>query len=346
MQGLIINTVLNLIRSIQKNISLILPFLAFTLFTCPLNADEEAPPLPLPLVAIAQIVQHVSLDEEREGFIAALKDAGYVDGKTIKIIYENAQGNMSTASLIASSLASRKPTVAVAISTPSAQTLLKPMMDQQVPLVFTAVTDPLEAKLITSLEERPEAVTGVSDALMVGPQLDLIQKLVPSVKNIGIVYNSGETNSVRAVQQLKAEASSRGLTLVLATADKSSEVIPATTKLIENVDAIYIPNDNTAVAAMESIVTIGKKYKMPIFAGDAGSVERGALAAQAYDRGALGRKAGVLVIKILKGEKAGGLIVETTHPLVLMINLKSAQEMGVTISDEIKNQAKIIGDRT
>jgi putative ABC transport system substrate-binding protein len=342
MQGLIISTALTPTRSIQKNISLILPFLTFPLFTYSLNADESSPAL----IVISQIVQHVSLDQEREGILNALNDAGYVDGKTIKIIYENAQGNMSTANLIASSFASRKPTVAIAISTPSAQTLLKPMIDQQIPLVFTAVTDPIEAKLITRLEKRSEAVTGVSDALLVGSQMDLIQKLIPSVKNIGIIYNAGETNSVKAVQQLKAEAASRGLTLTLATADKSSEVISAATKLVSNVDAIYVPNDNTAVAAMESIVTLGKKYKVPIFAGDAGSVERGAVAAQAYDRVTLGRKAGTLAVKILKGEKAGDLIVETKHFLVLMINLKSAQAMGVTIPGEIKNQAKIIGDRT
>jgi len=293
---------------------------------------------------ISQIVQHISLDQEREGIIAALKEAGYVDNETIKIIYENAQGNMATANLIASSFASRKPAVAVAISTPSAQTLLQPMKSQQVPLVFTAVTDPLGAKLVTTLGKRPEAVTGVSDALMAGSQLDLIQKLIPSVKNIGIVYSAGEINSVKAVEQLQAEAVSRGLTLVLATVDKSSDIIPATTKLIaDKVDAIYIPNDNTAVAAMESIVTLGKKYKMPIFAGDAGSVERGALAAQAYDREVLGRKAGALIVQLLKGEKAGDLVIETNHPLALMINLKSAQDMGVLIPDNIKSQAKIIG---
>lgn len=346
MQGLIINTALTLTRSIQKNISLILSLFIFSLFVCPILADEPSKP-PIPVVVISQIVQHVSLDQERKGMIDALEAAGYIDGKTIKIIYENAQGNLSTANLIASGFTSRKPAVAIAISTPSAQTLLKPMAVQGVPLVFTAVTDPLEAKLVTRLEARPEAVTGVSDALIAGPQLDLIQKLIPSAKNIGIVYNSGEANSVKAIRQLKEEAENRGLTLVLTTADKSSAVIPATTKLIgDKVDAIYIPNDNTVVAAMESIVALGKKYKMPIFAGDAGSVERGALAAQAYDRTALGWEAGALVVKILHGEKASDLSIETDHPLVLMINLKSANEMGVTIPDEIKSKAIIMGDRT
>lgn len=345
MQNLLINTALTLIHSIQKNIFLILSLFVFSLFSCSLKAADPKPSA-VPVVVISQIVQHISLDQEREGIIAVLKEAGYINGETIKIIYENAQGNMATANLIASSFTSRKPAVAVAISTPSAQTLLKPLKDQQVPLVFTAVTDPLGAKLVTTLGQRPEAVTGVSDALMAGPQLDLIQKLMPSVKNIGVVYSAGETNSVKAVEQLQAEAANRGLTLVLATADKSSDVIPATTKLIgHKIDAIYIPNDNTAVAAMESIVTLGKKYKVPIFAGDAGSVERGALAAQAYDRKVLGRKAGALVVKILKGEKAGDLVVETNHPLALMINLKSSQEMGVSIPDAIKSEAKIIGDQ-
>lgn len=343
MQGLIIKTVSHLIPSIQKKIS---SFLLFSLFlSCSLKA-VPAENSSLPVVVISQIVQHIALDQERQGIFEALEEAGYVDGKTIKIIYENAQGNMATAGLIATHFAGLTPTVAVAISTPTAQTLVKPMQDQQVPLVFTAVTDPIEAKLVTNLKERPESVTGVSNALLAKPQLDLIQKILPSVQNIGILYNPGEANSVKAVQHLKTEAEHRGLTLTLVTANTSSEVIPAATQLIDKVDALYIPNDNTAVAAMESIVTLGKKFKVPAFAGDGGSVEKGALAAQAYDRKILGRAAGSLVVKILKGEKASDLSVETKHPLVLMINLKTAQEMGVTLSDELKSQAKIIGDRT
>lgn len=345
MQGLIIKTVLNPIRRVRKNISLILLSLVSFLFFSPLHADEHSN-APLPLVVISQIVQHSSLDQEYNGIIAALKEAGYIDGKTIKILYQIAQGNIATSSLIANNFASQKPTVAIGISTPSAQSLINPMKDQKVPLVFTAVTDPLGDKLVTSLDARPEAVTGVSDALLPGPQIDLIQKLVPSVKNIGIVYNPGETNSTKAVQGLKEEAAQRGLTLVLATADKSSDIISATTKLVGKVDAIYVPNDNTAVASMDSIVTLAKKFKIPVFAGDSGSVERGALAAQAYERVTLGREAGALVVKILKGQKAGDLVIETDHPLVLMINLKSAQDMGVTIPEDIRNQAKIMGEKS
>jgi putative ABC transport system substrate-binding protein len=345
MQGLIINTVLNPIRLIQKNISLLLTFLvlSFTLHPC---SSAVSPESSLPVVAITQIVQHGSLDAEYRGIIDALKQAGYVDGETIKIVYQNAHGNLATASLIASNFASQKPAVAVAISTPSAQSLINPLKEQGVPLVFTAVTDPMGAKLVTSLQGRSEAVTGVSDALLPGPQLELIQKLAPNAKVIGIVYNPGEPNSVRAVRQFQEEASTREITLVMAAADKSSEVISATNRLIGKVDAIYIPNDNTAVASIESIVTIGKKFKIPVFAGDAGSVERGALAAQAYDRVTLGNEAGALVVKILQGEKAGDLTIETDHPLVLMINLESAKEMGITIPDDLMNKAKIMGEKS
>jgi putative ABC transport system substrate-binding protein len=346
MQSLLVNTSLNTSQLIKKNISIILSFFAFSLFSWSLQADEPSK-LSLPVVVvITQIVQHASLDQEYQGILAALKDAGYEDGKTMQLVFANAQGSLQTAGLIADKFASLHPTVAVAISTPSAQTLGNKLKDQKIPLVFTAVTDPLDAKLVTTLGKRPEAVTGVSDALLPGPQLELIQKLIPQVKTIGIVYNPGETNSTEAVQQLLEEAKKRGLSLVLATADKSSEVITSTNKLIGKVDAIYIPNDNTAVSSIEIIVSIGKKHKIPVFAGDVGSIERGAVAAQAYDRLTLGREAGGLVAKILKGEKAGDLIIAKEHPLVLMINLKSAQEMGVTIPEDMKGKAKLLGEKS
>lgn len=347
MHSLLNTTVLNSIYLIQKNISRILPFFLLPWLMSPIQADTSSP---LPVVVISQIVQHVSLDQEREGLIAALQEAGYEDGKTITLLYKNAQGSITTASQIASYFASQKPVVAVAISTPSAQTLIKPMVALQVPVVFTAVTDPLGAKLITTLDPRPEAVTGVSDALPVHSQLALIQKVLPTVKTIGIVYNAGETNSVESVRQLQEEAEKMGLTLVHSTASKSSDVIPAVEKLLKTVDAFYIPTDNTAVAAMESIVNLVKKFnkdqdvKRPVFAGDAGSVERGAIAAYAYDRKALGREAGNLVVRILKGQKAGDLPVATHHPLVLMVNLRSAEEMGITLPPDLVKEAKDLGE--
>ena len=326
---------------IKKNLANLIS--AF-LFICPLQAAGS--PSSLPVVVIGQIVPHTSLDQEREGLIASLAEAGYRDGETMTLIYQNAQGSMPTAVQIASSFAGKNPTVAVAISTPSAQTLLKPMADRQVPLVFTAVTDAIDAGIVSSLDQRPENVTGVSDALPMRPQLDMIKQLVPNLQTLGIIYNDSESNSVKAVKQLQAEAVKMGITLDPVTAGTSIAVVAAATKLAgKKIDAIFIPNDNTAVAAMKGIVSVGKEFKIPVFAGDAGSVEQGAIAAQAYNRTALGYKAGNLVAKILQGARAGDLKIETGHPLVLMVNPKSAQDMGVFIPDDIlkQEQVQIIG---
>jgi putative ABC transport system substrate-binding protein len=296
-------------------------------------------------VAITQIVQHNSLDEEYKGILAALEEAGYEDGKTIKIVFENAQGDLKTANLIANKFEGLKPKAIVAISTPSARALLNVSKKAEIPLVFTAVTDP-EAILGTPMDKRDDPITGISDALLAGPQVDLICKIIPEVKSIGVVYNPGEPNSVKAIQQFKAAADERGIIVHDATADKSSDIITATTGLVGHVDAIYVPNDNTAVSTIEAIVSIGKNNKIPVFAGDIGSVERGAIAAQAYDRIALGREAGQLVVKILQGQKAGDLKIGRDHPLILMINPKSAQAMGVTIPKDLMGKAKIIGDKS
>lgn len=338
------STVPPVIHIIQKNLYLLFTLLAFSLFIHASYAEVSQQP-PLPIVAITQIVQHNSLDEEYKGILSALKEAGYEDGNTIRIVFENAQGDLKTANLIANKFASLKPKVTIAISTPSAQSLLRVLKKDEIPLVFTAVTDP-EATLGTPLDKRDEPITGISDALSPGPQLDLIQKLIPGVKKIGVIYNPGEPNSVKAVRELNVEASKRGLTLHEATADKSSDIMTAINGLIQKVQAIYIPNDNTAVSSIEAIVTVGKNAKVPIFAGDVGSVERGALAAQAYDRITLGREAGQLVVKILQGQKAGDLKIGRDHPLILMINPHSAQAMGVTIPKDLMDKAKIIGDRS
>lgn len=339
----LVNITHPLIYSIAKKnlISLVFLFSSF-IFICSLQA--ASPPSSLPVVVITQIIQHISLDQEREGLIAALAEAGYRDGETVTVIYQNAQGSMPTAVQIANSFAGKNPTVAVAISTPSAQTLLKPMTSQQIPLVFTAVTDPIDAKLVSGLDPRPENVTGVSDTLPMRPQLEMIKKLVPNLQTLGVIYNTSESNAVKAVEHLQAEAQQMGLTLDSVPAATPAAVVTAATQLAgKKVDAIFIPNDNTAVAAIESIVSIGKKSQVPVFAGDAGSVERGAIAAQAYNRTVLGRKAGALVVKILQGAHAGDLPIETNHPLMLMVNIKSAQEMGVSIPDDVLEQAQIIG---
>lgn len=296
----------------------------------------------LPLVVISQIVEHDALTKEREGIIAALKDAGFENGKTVTILYENAQGNIAMTSQIAASFASRKPDVAVGISTPSAQSLIQPMAKQGIPVVFAAVTDPLEARLVSNLDKRSENVTGVSDGLPLRPQLELIQKLIPNVTTIGVLYNPGEANSAKAVSKLQALAPEMGLSVVLATTSKTAETLMAAMSLLGKAQVIFIPNDNTAMASIGGVVAFGRANMLPVFTPDYDSVNQGVLAVRAASHTAMGYKAGQLVAKILKGEKAADLPVERDHSLELAINTTSADAIGISIPVEFKQSAKLV----
>ncbi|MCX7338181.1 MAG: ABC transporter substrate-binding protein [Alphaproteobacteria bacterium] len=293
----------------------------------------------LPVIAITQIIEHSALDQEREGVIEALAAAGFVDGKTIKIIYQNAQGNISTATQIATQMAGYHPKVMVALSTSSAQAALPTCMAQHIPLVFSAVTDPLAAKLVKNLEKREEAVTGVSDALSVESQIDLLLQFLPTLKRLGVLYNAGEVNSVIMVKKLRDGAQKQGIQLVEATTNRTSEASIAMENLVGKVDAVYVPNDNTVVAAMNSIVQIAEKHKLPLFAADTGSVAAGAIATRGYDRRVLGKIAGDIVVRILKGESAGAIPVAINHPLFTLVNTRAAQKVGLAIPPVVEQTA-------
>lgn len=298
----------------------------------------------LPIIAITQIIEHPALDQEREGVIETLAKAGYIDGQTVKIVYHNAQGNIGTAAQITTQMISLKPKLVLAFSTPSAQAALGPCLAQNIPLVFSTVTDPLGAKLVKDLNKRTESVTGVSDNLPIESQIQLVQDFIPGLKTLGVVYNAGEVNSVKMVKAIHEEAAKRGIQIVEAVAGKTSDVASAMNNLVGKVQAVYVPNDNTAVSAMNSIVQIAEKNKLPVFAGDTGSVAAGAIASRGYDRFLLGKKAGELVLKILNGASAGDLPVEVNHPLSLMINKNAAIKMAVVIPPALLQSATVIGD--
>lgn len=319
------------------------PHHILTLVTLALFGKTWADDTPkLPVVVISQIVEHDALNKEREGIIAALKDAGFENGKTVTIIYENAQGNIAMASQIATTFAGRKPDVAVGISTPSAQSLIQPMAKLGIPVVFAAVTAPLEARLVSSFDKRPENVTGVSDGLPLKPQLELMQKLVPNVNTLGILYNPGEANSAKAVEHLKAIASEMGLNIVLAATSKTADTMMTVASLLGKAQAIFIPNDNTAMASIRSIVAWGRENKLPIFTPDYDSVSQGVLAVRSASHTDMGYKAGEMVAKILKGAKASDLPVETNHTLDLAINKTSANALGISIPEDLQKQAKLM----
>jgi len=297
----------------------------------PACADEA-------FVAVTAIVEHPALNACRDGVRDELKAAGYEEGKNLKFVYESAQGNPGTAVQIAQKFVGENPTVIVPISTPSAQAVISATSD--IPVVFTAVTDPLGAKLVTNLEKPGGNVTGMSDLSPVGQHLDLIHAIVPGAKKIGVPYNPGEANAVTLVKLLKEKAAPLGMEIVEAPAPKSADVQAAAQSLVGKADVIYVPTDNTIVSALESVIGVGTDNKLPVFAGDTDSVKRGAIAAVGFDYYDVGRQTGKIVARILKGEKPGDIAVQGVEITQLFVNPGAAQKMGVTIPEAVIAKAK------
>ena len=300
----------------------------------PASAQEKS-------VAVTAIVEHPALDAVRDGVQAALKEAGYESGKNLKWQYQSAQGNTGTAAQIARKFVGDKPDAIVAIATPSAQAVVA--ATKSVPVVYSAVTDPVAAKLVPSMEPSKTNVAGVSDVLALDKQIELIKQVVPGAKRIGMVYNPGEANSVVVVKELQKLLPGMGLTLVEAAAPRSVDVSSAARSLIGKVDVIYTSTDNNVVSAYEALVKVGQDAKIPLVASDTDSVKRGAIAALGINYRDLGEQTGRMVVRILKGEKPGDIKSETSSKLELFVNPGAAEKQGVKLSDAlIKSAAQVV----
>ncbi len=292
-------------------------------------------------VAVTAIVEHPALDAVRDGVQAALKEAGYESGKNLKWQYQSAQGNTGTAAQIARKFVGDKPDAIVAIATPSAQAVVA--ATKTVPVVFSAVTDPVAAKLVPSWEASGTNVTGVSDLLALDKQMDLVKQVVPDAKRVGMVYNPGEANSVVVVKELQKLLPTMGMTLVEAAAPRSVDVSSAARSLVGKVDVIYTSTDNNVVSAYEALVKVGQDAKIPLVASDTDSVKRGAVAAYGINYRDLGEQTGRVVARILKGEAPGSIKPEVSTKLELFVNPAAAQKQGIELSEAlIKSAAEVV----
>ncbi|HLB81032.1 MAG TPA: ABC transporter substrate-binding protein [Dongiaceae bacterium] len=291
-------------------------------------------------VAVTAIVEHPALDAARDGIRDELAAGGYEVGKNLRFDYESAQGNPGTAAQIARKFIGEKPDVIVPISTPSAQAVVAATSD--IAVVFTAVTDPVGAKLVGDPMKPGGNVTGMSDLSPIAKHLALIREITPDAKRIGVPYNPGEANAVTLVGILKAEAPAQGLTIVEAAATKSADVLAAAQSLVGKVDAIYVPTDNTIVSALEAVIKVGIDNRLPVYAGDTDSVPRGVIAAIGFNYYDVGRQTGKIVLRVLKGEKPGDIPVEGVEITELHVNPGAAAKMGVTIPAAVIARAKTV----
>lgn len=288
-------------------------------------------------VAVTSVIEHPALDAVRDGIKLELEKAGYQDGKNLRWQYQTAQGSVSTAAQIARKYVGDQPDVIVAISTPSAQTALA--ATKNIPIVFSAITDPEGGKLIKNWQPSNTNVTGVSNVLDVNHQIDLILEVAPNAKRIGVVYNPAEANAVYYVNQLKELLPQRNMTLQLASAPRTVDVGTATQSLVGKIDVLYAVSDNNVVAAFESMVKVANANKIPIISTDPLTAERGSTIAMGVDYIELGRQTGRQVIRILNGEKPGDIAPEKGQKIDLFVNLKAAKAQGVSLPQSIIDRA-------
>jgi putative tryptophan/tyrosine transport system substrate-binding protein len=289
-------------------------------------------------IAISQIVEHPSLDATRQGFLAALKDAGIEEGKNLTVDFQNAQGDQTNNLSIAQKIAADQNDLVLAITTPSAQAVVQQV--KNVPVVFAAVTDPLAAKVVSSLDKPGGNVTGASDT---NPEattklVEFIAANFPKIKSIGLVINEGEPNAVIMADRAEKELSKHGIKLVKAAVTNSSEVKQAAESLVGRADAFYLTLDNMVVSGVDSIIKVARDKKMPFFSSDRDTVEKGAFATVGFKYYDHGYQAGQMAVEILKnGQKPGDMPVKMQEKLDLILNLKAAKELGIEVTDAMKN---------
>ena len=306
-------------------------FVALFVLVCSFSALAES----VPVIGISQYGEHPSLDNCREGFLMGLADAGLTEGMDFTVDYQNAGFDNSIATQIAQSFSANNVALMCAIATPSATACYAAAEDKDIPVVFTAITDPVEAKLDSG------NITGTSDKLPVEAQLDLIRALQPEAKTIGIVYTVSEPNSVSAIAEYEAKCADYGFEVKTIGVTAQSEVTQAIDTLLgEQVDCFSNLTDNNVVGVLSSILEKTDEAGVPVYGSEVEQVKMGCVAAAGIDYIALGRQTGEMAARILKGEAtASEMDYETITEYGIYINSDALAAMGITVPQEIADRA-------
>ena len=316
-------------KKVKITVAVILAAITIFFVGCMAKKDK------VPVIGISQYGEHASLDNCREGFLLGLKEAGLTEGEDYTIDYQNASFDNATATQIANNFSSKNVALMCAIATPSATACYAAAEDKNIPVVFNAITDPGEAGLTTG------NITGVSDKLPVDPQLELIRKLQPDAKTIGIIYTTSEPNSVSTIAEYKEKAGNYGFTIeAIGVADQASVTQAADTLINKKVDCITNLTDNNVVGVLPSILEKTNAAGIHVYGSEIEQVKKGCVASAGIDYVELGKMAGKLAAQILKGEaKASDLPYETVTEYSTYINSDAASAMGITVPSDVAAKA-------
>ena len=284
-------------------------------------------------IGILQQLEHPSLDQSREGFIQALEDNGYTDGENIVIDYQNAQSDQSNLSNMADRLVSEKSDIILAIATGAAQTVAGKTSD--IPVLITAVTDPVDAGVVNSMENPGTNVSGTSDASPMKEQLELIMQIKPDTAKVGLLYTSSEDNSVLQIKQAKEILDTMKVAYVEQTVTNSNDVQQAVQSLVTKCDAIYIPTDNVLASSMALVADITWSAGIPVITGAESMVTDGGLATLGLSYYNLGYQTGEMAVKVLQGADVSTMPVETQKEYNYIVNGDAVAAMNITLPQEL-----------
>lgn len=305
----------------KKNKLLVFVLLIFATIGCTSKEDKK------PNIGIIQISEHESLDETRRGIIDGLKEKGYVDGENVTINYQNAQGDQANLKTISSSMA-KKADLVIAIATPSAQAIMSEAPD--IPIVFSVVTDPVKAGLVSDLTTPNANITGTSDRVDIAQQINLLASIKDNTKTIGLIYNSSEANSKAQIDDARAAIKKTGLKVKEVNVTTTNDIKQSMESLVNKVDAIYVGNDNTVAAGMSLVSSIAIEHKIPLVAASKEQVDNGALASYGIDHHLIGKETAFMAYDILNNNKTvKDIPIKVFTEYELYINKDTAKKIGI-----------------
>lgn len=285
-------------------------------------------------IGVLQQLEHPALDRAREGFVQALADNGLIDGENLVLDIQNAQSDQSNLSSMSDRLVNEGNDLILAIATGASQTLAGKTKD--IPILITAVTDPVDAGVVNSMENPGTNVSGTSDASPMKEQIELMVQLCPDVKVVGLMYTSSEDNSVLQINQMKEILKDMNLEFVEQTVTNTNDVQQAARSLVTKCDALYIPTDNVLASSMALVASEANRAKVPVICGESGMVTTGGFATIGIDYFNLGYQTGKMAVRVLNGEDVSSMPIETQKDFAYTINGEVAKILGITIPDELQ----------
>lgn len=317
-------------RIIKINKLLIIALASIFLVACRKTSTENMKSSKKEIdIGILQYMEHVSLDQARKGFKEELKAQGYTESENVTFDYQNAQGDQSNLQTISEQLV-KKNDLVLAIATPAAQAMATASADK--PIVFTAVTDPVSAKLVNSIKKPGGMLTGTSDQAPIDKQVDLLGQVLPKAKKVGILYTSSERNSEVQVKEAEKELKKAGYQVVKKAISSTNDVQDATNSVMTQVDALFVPTDNTVASTMSMIGQLSVEHKVPVIGGSTDMVDAGGLLTYGTNYRQLGKQVAKQAIKIIKGKKTAEIPVESPKTLDLHINKEQAKKLGLDLT--------------